>query len=252
MKCKNCGAQYRFIQMVCPNCNAENRLGRIWMVQRSQAELEYQKKLNKATMQVNPFVINRVLNRILLVTVVLSLVVAFISAGSYFWRSRENMAPGILEDEQAYMEKLYDRRDFRKLEDYMTEHNLIGTQNYKYSQAIVMSYSYQDYIQDKLCFLEMSEEQKQQDSFYLRYAISNSYQVYRCDTGIYEELDPENELLYKEYYDEVQAFWKGILGLEQSEINAYILYQVEDEFISVTNINVVESIAKARRAWRDE
>ena len=218
MKCKNCGAQYRFIQMVCPNCNAENRLGRIWMTQRSQAELEYQKTVNARP--INPFVINRVLNRLLLITVVLSLVVAFISAGSYFWRSRENMAPGILEDEQAYMEKLYDRRDFRKLEDYMTEHNLIGTQNYKYSQAIMMSYSYQHYIQDKLCFLEMSEEQKQQDSFYLRYAISNSYQVYRCDTGIY--------------------------------INAYILYQVEDEFISVTNINVVESIAKARRAWRDE
>jgi hypothetical protein len=220
------------------------------MTQRSQAELEYQKTVNARP--INPFVINRVLNRLLLITVVLSFVVALISAGSYFLRDRETTAPGLLEDEQAYMEKLYDQRDFRKLEDYMTEHNLIGTQNYKYSQAIMMSYSYQDYIQDKLCFLEMSEEQKQQDSFYLRYAISNSYQVYRCDTGIYEELDPENELLYKEYYDEVQAFWKGILGLEQSEINAYILYQVEDEFISVTNINVVESIAKARRAWRDE
>ena len=43
MKCKNCSANYKARELKCPYCNTTNLLGHIWLSEKTEAELEYEK-----------------------------------------------------------------------------------------------------------------------------------------------------------------------------------------------------------------
>ena len=72
MKCKNCGGQYKTKELMCPYCHTENLLGKIWMVQRSEAEEAYEReKRELGKTMLSPYMINRYLNRALVVSILL-------------------------------------------------------------------------------------------------------------------------------------------------------------------------------------
>lgn len=247
MKCKSCGADYKTRELKCPYCGTENLIGKIWLIERENARQEYEEAYRETVQKSRLYVFDKILNRIILVSagllLVCALLAALVSVGFDVYRGiyKKENAEKIEETIEAY----YDAGEYWKLYSYMSDHDVLDGDHYQYAQAAFMGFDYEFYKNAVLRFLSMSEEEKQEDDYFLESAIKYSHQVYSMDIGLYSELDPQNEEIYRKNQEEVMAFWRGTLGMTEEE--AAFLSGLEHAYFSDIQ-ELVESV-RARRAW---
>lgn len=248
MKCKSCGADYKTRELKCPYCGTENVIGRIWLIERSAAYQEYEEAKERVRRKSRIYVFDKVLNRILLVSTALFLLCIILCfavfAGYELYRNAYRSIHG--EEIEHTMEEYYTAGEYRELYKYMSKYDLFGLDHYAYSQAAFLSFDYDFYKTEALCFLSQSEEEKQEYDYYLRSAIEYSHDVWHLDAGLYSEPDPNNVEMHETYKKDIMAFWKGMLGMKEEEIE--FLTEGEEYLSSKELDDLIETIRK-RRAW---
>lgn len=248
MKCKNCGANYKTWELKCPYCGTENVIGKIWLIERTTVRQEYEDVREGVKRSSKRYVFDKILNRILLISIGLFLgcvVLAIAAPGGYnLYRSIYRSVH--TEEMEQVMEEYYLAGEYCKLYDYMSQYDLFGQNYFTYAQAALMSFSYNQYKTEALCFLSQSEEEKEKYDYYLRYAIMYSHDVWQMDSGIYSELDPKNVELHEAYKNDILAFWTGMLGLTEEEIR----FLTEKEgYLFVQDLDELSAAIIERRAW---
>lgn len=225
MKCKNCGGEYKTKELKCPYCATENLLGKLWSIQRSEAEITYEKERKRVGKYLtSPYMLNRLVSRGLVILVSLFLLV-FVGAFLFFYGEEvyKNLSYKWNKEKiEAQMQVYYENGDWELLDDYMEEHVIDRTQYYTYMQAVVLHDNYQRYLEYRLKYNDLSETKKLEDDYYLESAIEYSARVYNLDCGIYDELDEKNRSLYETYQREILAYWIGELALTEEEIELVI------------------------------
>lgn len=248
MRCKNCGAHYRTLQLACPYCDTENLLGRIWQKQRSDAELEYERTSSAVNKVTNPFVLNRVLNRILLVEIVLAFLSVVMVAGYFLIKDYVRSHPGSARRNEIMTEinELYDKGDHYQMYTYMQENEVWDDEEtFRYWQAGIMAYDFNNFRNYEMIFFDYDKEQKQKDTFYLEYSIEYGFRILRKNYGIYSELTKENEAVHEKHVSEVIAYFKGYLGLSEETISEY----VSSDYIMNSEMESLIREVRERNDW---
>ncbi|MBQ8798787.1 MAG: hypothetical protein IJZ55_04390 [Lachnospiraceae bacterium] len=249
MKCKSCAGNYKTKELICPYCGHVNLLGKLWLAEKSEAEREYEKAREDYKKRVSPYVINRLLSRVLLICgivlalFVLGLTVVDKGAQAYKAVCRKTNA----KEYETMMKQYYENRELGRLYEYMSEKDLFGEEQYRCSQAALLGYDFERFQGYKLRFLELPEEKKQEDTYYLKYSITRGLEVYTLDVGNYSEPIPENEALYEELRREVMAYLVGTLGLTEEEV----LPLTKESVILSSDAEPLVKLAKERRAWNE-
>ncbi len=246
MKCKNCGGNYKTIELKCPFCETENLLGKIWMKERSEAEREYeQKRKDMGKSVLSPYLFNRIANRGLFVLTCLYVgyfvgvvIVALVMTGI------PQLSLAINKDKvEAQMEEYYQAGELDELYEYMYDKEVAFSDYYTYAQATLLHYDYKQYLEHRFFFEEMTEEEKKEDDYHLEYAIKEAIEVYMLDCGNYSELDEENRKLYEQYQQEIMAYWIGTLRLTKEEMEEV----VNLDYISYDDYDELENKVRIRR-----
>lgn len=233
MKCKNCGAVYKTVELKCPYCNTENIVGRLWKVQKSEAEKEYVQKSIKTGLKFSPYIIDRVLTRANMIVIAMY-VLFFIGVVAYFFMHQvlQDWSNKINKDSiMGTLQEYYDNEEYAKLYEYINDKELYDgylddDYYYKYMQAALLNKDYESHKSFMMEYLDLSDEKRKEDDFYLEYSIINSLDVYTLDCGVYSELVPENKELYEKYKKEIYAFWVGTLGMTEKDIE-----YITDEYV---------------------
>ena len=181
MKCKNCGGNYRSTELICPYCGTENLLGRMWAAQKSEAEKEYEQVQMATGKAFSPYVMNRILNRMLVITigiVLLSIVIviaaAFVRSAKTSYNQKHHGA-----EMKAQLEQYYADGEFGQMYQYLSENELFGVEDYyAYNQIALLYYNYDRYLTEKMTFLGMTPEMQKEDTFHFEYSIRDSQDVY--------------------------------------------------------------------------
>lgn len=248
MKCENCGADFQTADLMCPYCGSQNVIGYEWKKERNWYEKRYQKLLAELKAYGLPYVANRIMNRALVILGIVFAVLILVYT-----------VPAIVSDVSLQMNKAIHKGSIEKqMKEYhesgqwdellkvVDKYDVYSSETYVYTQAAIMQRHYQEYLMNKMAFLDMSEEEKQEDSYYLEYAIRNSREVYWVDCGIYSDLAKENEKQHKIFQEEIRSFWKVTLGLTEEEIQCFS----EEEYISYEEMDEFILQIKERKAWQ--
>ena len=248
MKCKNCGADYRTRELKCPYCGTENIIGKIWLIERQEADRELEQADHSGKMQIRLYVADKVMNRILLISITLFLLMAAVviicskvETGYKSWYKKAHV-----EELEQKMKELYDEQAFHELYQFMDENDLFSEEYYTYSQACFLSFDMECFRVDMLMFLSLSEEDQNKWKYLLENALKFSKSAYCVFEGRYSNEIPENQWLYRQYRTEISAFWKGMLGMTEEEI-----HQILDEnftFYGPEKDRLMETLME-RRAW---
>lgn len=248
MKCKNCGANYKTRELKCPYCNTENVVGKLWQTERTRAEIDYEKEKGKVGKIIfSPYMYDRLISRAMYVLVILHIVsiaaVFLVALGSYGWQElifRLNKA-----EIEAQMDEYYTAGEYEKLDAYMEEYEAIS--GYKtYSTATAMNWRYDEYLENRLNFQQLSEEEKSKDDYHLKYAIDYSAQVYNYECDIYGKYD-KNAELKADYQKEIMAYWVAELELTEDEIT---MLTSEEKYSYYDEARLIAQNVKDRRAKR--
>lgn len=256
MHCKNCGAQYRSRELSCPYCGTENLLGRLWMTQITDAEAEYELTRQEEGKGLPIYVMNRVINRVLLISGGLIVLVFLALIGTSF--TMEVIVPHFSErtqkltkgdDIEAAAAQLYEDGEYYKLYEFMRDHELIGESGYEvYSQAAELSWEYEQFCAARMGFLCESEEKKLEDSYYLESSIRDGARILNDEWDICEEIEPENEELIANIYADVESWLRG--GLKFTDQEMQKIYECKESYFSYALAEELADTAKEKGGWR--
>lgn len=247
MKCKNCGANYRTKELKCPYCGTENVIGRIWLIERDTVRQEYEEAYEETVKRSRLYVFDKILNRIILVSlglVPVCVLLAALALGGYRVY-REIYKKVHAEEISRTVEEYYEAGQYWELYQYMNDCDVLGSQYDPYGQAAFMGFDYEFYKNTALYFLSLSEEEKQEDEYFLDAAICFSHDVYSLNGGLYDELSPQNRELYRQNQEDVMAFWRGTLGMTEEEA----AFLAERKQVESSDIRELVEAVRARRAW---
>ena len=193
MKCKNCGANYMLRELKCPYCGTENAIGRIWHAQRTEAELEYERRRIAEGRKINPYVTTRALSRIIILQILVLIVLSIVSYAFEEWtyRSSYDTLSGMKTEKlRETVRLLYEAKDYRQMEEMAPE--LYRRSEYKDKEARLYAAvaravgSYDDFLVTKMRLENMSKEEMNEDKYLLRSAI---YDAYDCQHSTYYYYD---------------------------------------------------------------
>lgn len=221
MKCKGCGAEYKARELKCPYCNRENLLGKLWQIERTEAEKDYENEKDRVKKIIfSPYMADRLLSRALVIIAGLYIVSFLVVVLVFFLDEKIDKIKFKLNKDEivAQMEEYHSAGEYELLDIYMEKKNVNLKDFYAYTQATLLNYDYNRYMEYRLGFMALSEEEKLKDDFYLKYSIEKSRGVYLLDCGIYDDLVEENRELYEDYQKEIMAYWVGTLKLFEEEI----------------------------------
>lgn len=250
MECKSCAGNYKSKELICPYCGRANLLGKLWFAEKSEAEKEYEKARADYEKRVTPYVVNRFLNRSMVICLLLfalflvGAIVFVLFYGIYRSAYENGMIPTI----ESRMEAYYEAEDYWGLHAYMSKKDLLCDEQYKYSQAAILGREYAYFQAEKLNFMAMDEEALEENGEYIISCIlDHGASVCGPQIGIYSEPDPANEEIIEEMRKEVYAFLYGTLGITEEEWEPFTIsskYPEVDEYI------LAEVLLK-RRAWNE-
>lgn len=249
MKCKNCGANYRTRELKCPYCGTENVIGRIWLIEREEADRELVQAKRQGGARNVLYVADKVMNRILMVSTtlfVLLIAIAAIVFTAEAYLQKIYKKVNLSSRMEQTMQEYYENWEFTKLYDYMDKYDLFSQEYYAYSQVCFMQFDYDMYKNDILTFLCVPDDEKEERRFLLENAIKFAARTYNVDAGIYSEQAEENEKIYAYFRQEMEAFWYGMLGMTEEEV-AMILDE-DFSFYGAEYTALVDEILE-RRAW---
>lgn len=249
MKCKSCAGNYKTKELICPYCGRTNLLGKLWFAEKSEAEQEYERARAEYENRVTPYVVNRFLNRSLMICLFLFLAIAATFIVFFFvWglkRSAYENGHDFITNQK--LESYYAAGDYLGLHAYMREKDLICPEQYKYSQAANLGREYAYFQATKMIFLAQSEDEKVENSN-LSLLLGHAASVCGPQIGTYSEPDPANEKIVEEMRTEVYAFLYGTLGITEEEWEPFT---IADEYGAV-NTHELEDVLMERKAWLAE
>lgn len=248
MKCVNCGADFSTADLKCPYCGTQNEIGEAWKKERNWYEKQYQKMLAELKAYGVPYVANRIMNKALVIMGIVFVILILIYAVPAIVSDVSLLAKRTLHKStiEKEMKEYHQSGQWDELLKVVDEYDMYSSETYAYTQAAILQRHYQDYLMNKMAFLDMTEEEKQEDSYYLEYAIRDSRDVYWVDCGIYSDLDPQNVKQHKLFQEEIVTFWEVTLGLTEDEIR----YFTEEDYISYDEMDALILKIKERKAWQ--
>ena len=252
MQCKNCGSHYRMRDLACPYCGTENALGKVWMKQRTDAEIAYENERIAAGKRWSPFVYNRAVSRIIVVEVVLFVLLFFFIAG--FFGAKEAIysiiAKRSTNDAVEEMKTLLAEQRYEEMQYYWQEYrdrlDESDPQLKKIKQLSDLIYTHNNYVNSKLDFMCLSDEEKKTDDYRLAYVIRTAYRVYTFEPGYKEKMETETQALLDGYKEEVHAFLVGLLKLTEEEFDELMsldYFPYDDDYW--------EQIVRDRNGWKE-
>lgn len=220
MKCKNCGANYKMRELRCPYCGTINPKGYIQQALREQAESEYDRASTKTLGQVRRRMVNKVLNRTLLVEIagfVLIFLVAFLCFFGYeaYLSVRKQVK---IDSMEQHMEELYTQGRFRELHVYMDKNALFDPENdvcYEYAQMALIHYDYIRFVQSRMEYFANGGEISEYE---LEQLLREIHNILCVDISAYPELTERNEEIWKGYCREAEACASGLLELNEAQM----------------------------------
>ena len=250
MQCKNCGSHYRMRDLACPYCGTENALGKVWMKQRTDAEIAYEKERIAAGKRWSPFIYNRAVSRIIVVEVILFVLLFFFIAGFFGTKeaiysivAKKSKDDVIIEMKTLMEEQKYEEMQYN-WQEYRDKFDETDPQILKIKQLSDLVHSHNEYVNSKFEFLYLSEDEKKSDDYRLSYTIRTAFRVYTFEPNYKEEMQPETQALLDGYKEEVHAFMVGLLKMTKEEF---------DEFMSLDYIpygdSTWEQIVRDRNGW---
>ena len=246
MRCKNCGANYRTIELKCPYCGTPNRLGAIWAVERTDAEIEYEKKNQEIKKITNPYVWNRILNRILVILCGFT-VLFFVSVFGFFFIKDFVLNHRNVNSDIEVLEQYYQDGDFASMNSYLRKYELNGRNEfYVYTQATLLFNDYQEFTNKRLSFLNESDDEKMEDDYYLEYSIKYGNDILRMKEGNYSQLDSKNEELYDSYCEEINAYFTYVLGMDEKDYEL-----LNQDYINSSDMDQLITNIKERKTWNE-
>ena len=248
MKCKSCAGNYKTKELICPYCGRANLLGKLWFAEKSEAEKEYEKAREEYKKRVTPYVLNRFLNRSLVVCLCMY-VLFFVGAVAFvlgFGMYRGAYEGGLFLPAEIKMQSYYEDGDYLGLHAYMSEKDYLSDKRYKYSQAAILGREYAYFQAAKLKFFSLSEEEMQERGEYcLSRILDHGASVSGPQIGTYSEPDPENEEIIAEMREEVYALLYGTFGITEEEWEPFTVADMYDE----VDDRELAAILFERRAW---
>lgn len=248
MKCKSCAGNYKTKELICPYCGRANLLGKLWFAEKSEAEKEYEKARAEYKKRVTPYVLNRFLNRSLVVCLCVY-VLFFVGAVVFvlgFGMYRETYESGLFLPAEKRLEAYYEDEDYLGLYAYMSEKDYLSDKQYKYSQAAILGREYAYFQAAKVKFFSLSEEEMQErGEYYLSCILDHGASVSGPQIGTYSEPDPANEELIGEMREEVYALLYSTFGITEEEWEPFT---VADKYGEVDAYELA-AILFERRAW---
>lgn len=220
MKCKNCGANYRMRELRCPYCGTINPKGCIQQDLREQAQYEYDKASTKTLGQVRRRMINKVLNRTLLVEIagfVLLVVVTFLCFFCHEAYLEINKHARI-HTMQQQMEEFYTQGQFRELHVYMQDNALFDTKYdecYEYAQMALIHSNYTRFEESRMVYFSKGDKLSDYD---INQLLRNIHRVFCDEFPAYPELTERNEKIWQGYCREAEAFASAVLGLDEAQM----------------------------------
>lgn len=247
MKCKNCSANYKARELKCPYCDTTNLLGHIWLSEKTEAELEYE-KTKREYGGISKYVVYRVLTRVLVLEVVVGILI-FLGVVAYFFLEETFTSVSFKMNKdkiEVKMEEAWKSEDYDRLDAIMDKYNIDGQDYYIYTQATIIHSDYERFTEARLGFLMLSEEEKQSREYEIESSLEKAYDLLAVDFGLYDELAKENEAQYERVKAEVEAYLRGTLGMTQEEYRTF----AETEYLSYSDIAVWRENLLKREAWR--
>ncbi len=219
MKCKNCGADYRTVQMKCPYCGTETRLGRIWFTERSEAEKAYDEARLQRKQKYSPFILNRWLNRGILIVTSVIVLCFLIIFGAFFLAEAIPAAryKAHSEEIEAQLHQALDAGDYRTVREIMQEYDLYGSDHYIESQASFLQFDYQNYLAEKYATIEDIDQDGTTDELQISIALMYARRFQILSLGNYSLLSEKNEAYYNAGSEDIRAFLVGYLGMTEEE-----------------------------------
>jgi hypothetical protein len=248
MKCKSCAGNYKTKELICPYCGRANLLGKLWFAEKSEAEKEYEKARAEYEKRVTPYVLNRFLNRSLVICFLVYCLffvgtVAFVLG---FGMYREAYQGGLLLPVEKKMADYYEAGDYLGLHAYMSTKDYISNKRYKYSQAAILGREYAYFQAEKLTFFSLDEEDMQErGQSILGSILDHGASVSGPQIGTYSEPDPANEEIIQEMRGEVYALLHGSFDITEEEWEPFT---VADKYGEV-DAHELAAILFERRAW---
>lgn len=250
MKCKGCAGNYKTKELICPYCGRTNLLGKLWFAEKSEAEKEYEKARTEYKKRVTPYVLNRFLNRSLVISL-FAYFLFFIGAVVFvlgFGMYREAYQGGLLLPVEKKMADYYEAGDYLGLHAYMSEKDYLSDKQYKYSQAAILGREYAYFQAAKVQFFSLDEEELQErGDYYLSCILDHGAAVSGPQIGTYSEPDPENEEMIQEMREEVYALLYGTFGITEEEWEPFT---VADMYGAVDD-RELSKILLERGAWNE-
>lgn len=257
MKCTKCGGDYRTRELLCPYCGTENLLGKLWMVEKSQAEQEWRqahedKKNSKWTI----YDVNRILGRLALVLFGINLfAVLLIIVGSLGIYGVNQLKKAFNRDDiYAVTREYYETGQYYKMYEYMTEKDVLNDEGMeKFREIAVHSYSYEAYQEDLADYSNALEEYRtspgeENEEDLLR---KTTYLLDTCCDilGIYDDVSYFDEAksveIITEWKSEILALWRGSFYLTEEEISEL----TEDKYPSWELLEAMAKKLTERRYW---
>lgn len=247
MKCKNCSANYKARELKCPYCNTTNLLGHIWLSEKTEAELEYE-KAKKEYGGISKYVVYRVLTRILVLEILVGALIFFCVVAYFFLEETFTAASFKMNKDkiEAKMEAAWKAEDYDRLDAIMDKYNIDGQDYYIYTQSTIIQSDYERFTEARLGFLMLTEEEKQTREYEIESSLEKAYDLLTVDFGLYDVLAVENKAQYERVIAEVDAYLRGTLGMTQEEYASF----TETEYLSYSDVAAWREKLLKREAWK--
>jgi uncharacterized OB-fold protein len=250
MRCKNCGATVASKLPVCKYCGTENEV----YIRRKQ-DMEFvtnifNKEKRKELIEASPDIVVRLLNKFIIITTIIMLIVVTISFIIHFKISDFDIGTDMeisaesKKEHLSVLEKMHKEKRFYEINGYIRQNSLYGEEYSLYMQAgeiyedMNRFLSYTRYFENTRNRIENGENTHYNEEYASDYysdimCCANEFFNFTKQNIIYEiEIFPENKDYYQECLTEVTAYIKYRSGLNDEEIKNIFSFEktYSDEF----------------------
>ena len=250
MKCKNCGANYMLRELKCPYCGTENAIGRIWHAQRTEAELEYEKKRIAEGRKISPYVTTRALSRIIILQILVLIILSAVSYAFDEWTYRntyDKVSSMKTETLRENVRELYEKGEYREMGEMAYE--LYRRDNYDNEESRLwrsvadVTDRHDTFLSYKMRLEALSDDEINEDKYLLRYAIYYAFDSQ--DPGYYyDEIPEEVDRITAANREDARAWLYSMSG--DKELVDRVL---ESDRLSDDDWNELESRIRDKNGW---
>ncbi|MCR4712133.1 MAG: hypothetical protein K5707_07495 [Clostridia bacterium] len=198
---------------------------KLWKSDKTEAELRYDMQSRVKGQVFNPFAMDRVFSRMLIVGVAALVLTLIASLGFFIYKDRSNNRE-LAEKREVHLaeiDQLYQKGRYGEIGSYIRRNGIkLDPQDaelYKYVQAELLDYEYKYCLIWRLAFEQLPDEEKKTDERKtLNYALQYAAALYRGRLGDFGEPVPENQAYYEELREKVGNYLFGTLGMEEADL----------------------------------